>query len=68
MTISFDNYANNDFFLCHPWHAFEMIKLTVMRQKKITNHYDLLNFWTDLELESRPMKTSAEFSQDQLAY
>jgi len=34
MTISFDNYANNDFYLCHPWHAFEMIKLTeIMRQK-----------------------------------
>jgi len=42
MKISFDNHANNAFYLCHPWHAFEMIKLTgKMRQKNDQPYEDV---------------------------
>ena len=40
----FDNYKNETFNLCHPWHAFEMIELTeIMRQKDDQPFTELLN-------------------------
>ena len=42
--LVFDNYANDAFNLCHPWHAFEMIELTeMMRQKDDQPFTELLN-------------------------
>ena len=42
--LVFDNYANDAFNLCHPWHAFEMIELTeIMRQKDDQPFTELLN-------------------------
>ena len=42
--LVFDNYANNSFNFCHPWHAFEMIELTeIMRQKNYQPFTELLN-------------------------
>ena len=42
--LVFDNYANNSFNFCHPWHAFEMIELTeITRQKNDQPFTELLN-------------------------
>lgn len=42
--LVFDNYANDAFNLCHPWHAFEMIELTeIVRQKNDQPFTELLN-------------------------
>ena len=40
----FENYKNDGYNLCHPWHVFKMIELIeVMRQKDDKEFTDLLN-------------------------
>ena len=41
---AFENYKNDCYNLCHPWHVFKMIELIeIMRQKDDKEFSDLLN-------------------------
>lgn len=56
--LVFENYKNDAFNLCHPWHVFKMIELTeIMRQKDDQAFTELLNrFRTDHTGKSLCMK------------